>query len=66
MNNQPTTYTITNTQTGWSKSSMSADEVKQFHFNKLSKSGFSPIAVVDYQVKNEQNNEIYNLSNLSL
>lgn len=47
MNNQSTTYTITNTQTGWSKSSMSLDEVKQFHFNKLSKSGFSLIAVVN-------------------
>lgn len=60
------TYTITNTMTNWTKSGMTAEQVKQFCFNKLQKSGFSPVALVDYQIKDDQTGETLPLSNYSI
>lgn len=60
------TFTIKNTQTGWSKSGMSFLDVKKFHFSKMQKSNFNPIAMVDYQVIDEVNSEVFNMSNMTL
>ena len=64
--NTQSTFTVTNTMTGWNKSSMTFEEVRKFHFNKMSKSGFNPLAVVDYQIKDEKTGEVFNMSNMVL
>jgi hypothetical protein len=57
------TFTIQNTETGWVKTDMTAQEVKEFCFKKLSRSNFSQIALVEYTITDEQTSERYPLSN---
>ena len=64
--NTQSKFTVTNTQTNWTKSNMTFEEVRKFHFNKMSKSNFSKVAVVDYQITDEDTKEVYNMSQVSL
>ena len=64
--NTQSKFTVTNTQTNWSKSKMTFEDVRKFHFGKMSKSNFSKVAVVDYQITDEDTKEVYNMSQVSL
>ena len=64
--NTQSKFTVTNTQTNWSKSRMTFEDVRKFHFGKMSKSNFSKVAVVDYQITDEDTKEVYNMSQVSL
>lgn len=63
--NTQSKFTVTNTQTNWSKSNMTFEEVRKFHFTKMSKGNFSPVAVVDYQITDEVSKEVFNMSNMT-
>jgi hypothetical protein len=63
--NTNNTFTVINEQTNWQKSSMTFEDVRKFHFNKMSKSNFNKIAVVDYQIKDEKTGEVFNMSNMT-
>jgi hypothetical protein len=57
------TFTIQNTETGWIKADMTAQEVKEFCFKKLSRNNFNAICLVDYTITDEQTSERFPLSN---
>jgi hypothetical protein len=58
-------FTVKNTQTGFTKKDMTFADVRKFHFAKMSKSNFSPVAVVDYQIIDQTTKEVFNMSNMS-
>lgn len=64
--NTQSKFTVTNTQTNWSKSNMTFEEVRKFHFNKMSKSNFSKVALVDYQIADDSSGQVYNMSQVSI
>ena len=64
--NTQSKFTVTNTQTNWSKSNMTFEEVRKFHFNKMSKSNFSKVALVDYQIADDSSGQVDNMSQVSI
>lgn len=59
-------FTIINTINSWKKEKMTCEEVNKFYFNKISKSNFNPICVIDYIIIDEKTGETYNMSNMRL
>lgn len=59
-------FTVKNEMNGFVKSNMTFEEVRKFHFNKLSKNKFDVTCVVDLVIIDEDSKEEFRMSNMPL